>query len=58
MKFKEMQVRSDLSIGADEAGLEEVAGPPGVLVLPHQVSRGVVGLISRGSPDLQRVARQ
>lgn len=35
MKFKETQVRSDLSIGADEAGLEEVAGAPGVLVLPH-----------------------
>lgn len=46
--------RSDLSVGADEAGLQEVAGAPGVLALPHHVSGGVVGSITRGCPDLQR----
>lgn len=50
-----MQVRSDLSVSADEGGLKEVAGSPGVLILPHQVSGGVVGSIARGCPDLQRI---
>ncbi len=56
-KFKLIQVRSDLSVGADEGGLQEVAAAPGVLALPHQVSGGVVGSIARCSPDLRRPKR-
>lgn len=53
-KFKLIQVKSDLSVGADEGGLHEVAAAPGVLALPHQVMGGVVGSTARCSPDLQR----
>lgn len=48
-------MRSDLAIGADEGGLQEVTGAPGVLVLPDQVRGGVVGSISRGCPDLFKI---
>lgn len=48
-------MRSDLAVGADEGGLQEVTGAPGVLVLPHQVRGGVVGGISRGCPDLFKI---
>lgn len=40
-----------LSVGIDEDGLQELAGAPGVLALPHQVSWGVVGSTARCSPD-------
>lgn len=50
-------MKSDLSVGADEGGLQEVAGAPGVLALPHQVGGGVVGCIGTGSPDLEMSKR-
>lgn len=53
-KLREAQRKSDLSVGADEAGCQKVAGAPGVLALPHQVTGRVVGGIARCSPDLQR----
>lgn len=46
-------MKSDLAVGADQGGLQEVAGAPRVLALPHQVGGGVVGSIARGSPDLR-----
>lgn len=39
---RQVHVQSDLSVGTDQDGLQEVTGAPGVLALPHQVSRGVV----------------
>lgn len=45
---------ADLSAGADQGGLQLVAGAPRVLVLPHHVRGRVVGSIPRSCPDLQR----
>lgn len=48
------EVKSDLSVGADKGGLQEVAGAPRVLGLPYQVSGRVVASTARCSPDLKR----